>query len=135
MISPLFSSLSNTCNSKSPLHFGQHRISSSEGFISSILSPSEYVTSSPHLGILGGGSHFIHPTYPAALSAGRAEAQMSRASLRAGPALGSQKRAMNNAMMLYKYFSPHTSPAVSHENAGISGNNILKFSVRIPLIH
>ena len=33
---------------------------------------------------------------------------------------------MNNTMILYKYFPPPTSTAVSHEKAGISSNDILK---------
>ena len=51
---------------------------------------------------------------------------MSRASLRVGPTLGSHLRAMINTMMLYKYFLPHTDPAATFENAGISSNDILK---------
>ena len=50
---------------------------------------------------------------------------MSRASLRVGPTLGPLKRAMNNTVLLYKYFpTPPLYP--TFEKVGISSNDILK---------
>jgi len=75
--------------------------------------------------ISGGGSHFIHRAYPAALSAGRAAAQVSRASLRVGPTLGSHLRAMRNTTLLYKYFTNCITLKV-----GISSNILKRYEAK-----
>ena len=90
--------------------------------------PPQAVTSSPTevRDLLQRGSVPISSTraYPSALSAGRAAAQMSRASLRVRPTLGPLKRAMNNTIPLYKFLT--RIPCCIPEKAGISSNNILK---------
>ncbi|MCD6386956.1 MAG: hypothetical protein J7L30_01355, partial [Methanophagales archaeon] len=68
---------------------------------------------------------FHPPELTLQLSAGRAAAQVSRASLRAGPALGPHLRAMINMSLLYKYFTTHITCRI-FEKIGIGSSCFLK---------
>ena len=83
----------------------------------------------PHCDLLpspisGGGSHFIHPTYPSAFSlpgSGRGVEGFTSGRPDPRPA----QRAMKNTMLLYKY-QPHHLLYPSFEKVGISSSNVLK---------